>query len=111
MRSALNQDEPSTLASTISSAAENASSKASEIAGGVATASRRALDEASGLARGQGTTSTESGTTEYPAPRNQVYVGNLFFDVTESDLSREMGRFGTVKSVRIIYDGRGLSKG
>jgi len=44
-------------------------------------------------------------------PSNTVYVGNLFFDVTEEDLKREFSRFGTVDNVRIIYDGRGLSKG
>ena len=40
-----------------------------------------------------------------------VYVGNLFFDVTEGDLKREFQQFGTIESVKLIYDGRGLSKG
>ena len=39
------------------------------------------------------------------------YVGNLFYDVKEDDLKREFSRYGTVKRVTIIYDGRGLSKG
>jgi len=38
-------------------------------------------------------------------------VGNLFFDITEDALKTEFEKFGDVKSVRIIYDGRGLSKG
>lgn len=45
------------------------------------------------------------------ATSNQLYIGNLFFDVSEDLIRQTMQRFGTVKSVRIIYDGRGLSKG
>lgn len=48
---------------------------------------------------------------EPPSPKPSVYVGNLFFDVTESDLEKEFARFGTIKSVRLIKDVRGLSKG
>lgn len=44
-------------------------------------------------------------------PTNICYVGNLFFDVTEEDLKREFSRFGHVEFAKIIYDGRGLSKG
>lgn len=44
-------------------------------------------------------------------PKRTVYVGNLFFDVTEDDLSKELSRFGTIKNVRLIRDARGLSKG
>jgi nucleolin len=40
-----------------------------------------------------------------------LYVGNLFFDVTETDLVREFARFGTVNKVKIVRDPRGLSKG
>lgn len=44
-------------------------------------------------------------------PSPNVYVGNLFFDVTENDLQKEFSRFGEIKNVRIIRDARGLSKG
>ena len=44
-------------------------------------------------------------------PTKQLYVGNLFFDVTEDDLRREFSRHGTVTNVRVVYDARGLSKG
>ncbi|ETN36832.1 uncharacterized protein HMPREF1541_07819 [Cyphellophora europaea CBS 101466] len=44
-------------------------------------------------------------------PKPTVYVGNLFFDVTEDDVSRELGRFGQIKHVRLLRDSRGLSKG
>ncbi|KAL2436353.1 hypothetical protein ABEF95_008866 [Exophiala dermatitidis] len=40
-----------------------------------------------------------------------LYVGNLFFDVTETDLVKEMARFGTVTRCKIVRDTRGLSKG
>ena len=44
-------------------------------------------------------------------PKSTIYIGNLFFDVTENDLSKELSRFGTVKKVRLMRDARGLSKG
>ncbi|EXJ78359.1 hypothetical protein A1O3_09520 [Capronia epimyces CBS 606.96] len=40
-----------------------------------------------------------------------LYIGNLFFDVTETDLVKEFARFGTVTSCKIVRDPRGLSKG
>ncbi|EXJ57108.1 hypothetical protein A1O7_07452 [Cladophialophora yegresii CBS 114405] len=40
-----------------------------------------------------------------------LYIGNLFFDVTETDLIKEFARFGTVSKCRIVRDSRGLSKG
>lgn len=40
-----------------------------------------------------------------------IYLGNLFFDVTEDDLSRELARFGTIRKCRLMRDSRGLSKG
>jgi nucleolin len=44
-------------------------------------------------------------------PTNSVYVGNLLFDVADSDLRREFSQFGDIKSVIIATDARGLSKG
>ena len=38
-------------------------------------------------------------------------MGNLAFEVTEEKLKREMEKFGEVQSVRLITDGRGLSRG
>ncbi|EXJ88301.1 hypothetical protein A1O1_05231 [Capronia coronata CBS 617.96] len=40
-----------------------------------------------------------------------LYIGNLFFDVTETDLVKEFARFGTVTRCKIVRDTRGLSKG
>lgn len=44
-------------------------------------------------------------------PKPTVYVGNLFFDVTEDDLKQELGRFGEIEQCRLLRDSRGLSKG
>jgi nucleolin len=44
-------------------------------------------------------------------PTNSVYVGNLLFDVADSDLRREFEQFGNIKGVIIATDARGLSKG
>lgn len=48
---------------------------------------------------------------EPATPKSTVYVGNLFFDVTEHDLAKEFGKFGNIESARLIRDARGLSKG
>lgn len=48
---------------------------------------------------------------EFAKPKETIYVGNLFFDVTENDLMKEVSRFGKVENLRIMRDPRGLSKG
>lgn len=45
------------------------------------------------------------------APSTTLYIGNLYFEVTEAGLRKEFGKYGNVSSVKIVYDGRGLSKG
>jgi hypothetical protein len=44
-------------------------------------------------------------------PSTSLYVGNLYFEVSEATLRKEFERFGDLKSVKILYDARGLSKG
>lgn len=44
-------------------------------------------------------------------PKETIYVGNLFFDVTASDLRTKFEQYGMVESTKIITDMRGLSKG
>jgi RNA recognition motif-containing protein len=44
-------------------------------------------------------------------PCPNIYIGNLLFDVTASDLEREFAEYGTIKSAVIASDARGLSKG
>ncbi|KAH8692205.1 hypothetical protein BGW36DRAFT_280483, partial [Talaromyces proteolyticus] len=44
-------------------------------------------------------------------PKETIYVGNLFFDVTADDLKARMAEYGTVEHAKIVHDARGLSKG
>jgi nucleolin len=44
-------------------------------------------------------------------PNNTIYVGNLYFEVSEDGLQRHFTPFGPIKKTRIVYDHRGLSKG
>lgn len=43
--------------------------------------------------------------------KKTLYIGNLFFDVTEADLVKEFARFGPVAKCKVVRDARGLSKG
>ena len=92
------QENHSTVASAVASAAGTATSKVSD-------AVQSAASTAAGFA-----TSRSSRYSDLPKSPT-VYVGNLFFDVTEDRLKQDFSKFGSVKSTKIIYDGRGLSKG
>jgi RNA recognition motif-containing protein len=46
-----------------------------------------------------------------PPPGLTLYVGNLYYEVTEDQLKRIFSRFGEVKSVKLVMDNRGLSRG
>ncbi|KAJ5306799.1 hypothetical protein PENANT_c003G08153 [Penicillium antarcticum] len=48
---------------------------------------------------------------EQASPKNTVYVGNLFFDVTAEDLRSKFEQFGVVENSVVVHDSRGLSKG
>ena len=50
-------------------------------------------------------------THQVADPKPTIYIGNLFFDVTENDLVKELARFGTIIKCRLMRDSRGLSKG
>jgi hypothetical protein len=43
--------------------------------------------------------------------KETIYVGNLFFDVTQADLMNEFQQFGPIKRAKVITDSKGLSKG
>jgi nucleolin len=55
--------------------------------------------------------STPLGSSPKIEPSATLYVGNLFFEVSEEALERQFAHYGAIKKVRIIYDHRGLSKG
>ncbi|KAB8071431.1 hypothetical protein BDV29DRAFT_179177 [Aspergillus leporis] len=46
-----------------------------------------------------------------PDPKETIYVGNLFYDVTAEDLRKQMEKYGIVEQVAITFDNRGISKG
>ncbi|KAI9847338.1 MAG: hypothetical protein M1830_007393, partial [Pleopsidium flavum] len=124
----VDEDERSTIAAAVSSVSDTVSAQASNAADSVAQSTGSVRESITGTAEafaaGAGLRSPQRdqdqrggafreggrGPPQAPASKS-LYVGNLYFDVTEEDLKKEMERFGTVQSVKIIYDGRGLSKG
>ncbi|KAI9701988.1 MAG: hypothetical protein M1836_001332 [Candelina mexicana] len=106
------QDGHSTVASAISSATSSAASRvssAAETVGEYAESARDSVaDNAQATVAYKGTRTRAHQNTE---PTKTLFVGNLFFDVTEDDLREEAERVGVVKNIKIIYDGRGLSRG
>ena len=111
------QEDQSVIASALSSSTEAVSNTASRAAEAAAASTQtirgHAADAASAAGVGAGTAQAIAGSSsgEGASPSHTLYVGNLFFDVTEDALKKEFQKFGNVNMVRIIYDGRGLSKG
>jgi len=111
------QEDHSTIAAALSSSTETISNTASRAAEAAATSTETvrgyAADAASAVGVGAATAQAIAGRSggEGASPSHTLYVGNLFFDVTEDALKKEFLKFGNVNLVRIIYDGRGLSKG
>ena len=56
---------------------------------------------------------TESATKGSPAPvpGAAIYVGNLYFEVTNEDLKTHFSSYGSVTEVNIVKDMRGVSRG
>ncbi|MCJ1433012.1 hypothetical protein MMC27_002371 [Xylographa pallens] len=111
------QEDQSIVASALSSSNETVSNTASRAAEAAATSTETirgyAADAASAVGVGAATAQAIAGRRggEGSDPAHTLYVGNLFFDITEDTLKKEFQKFGEVNMVRIIYDGRGLSKG
>ena len=94
--------EAQPLAQEIFHRASNTAQSTSEaVAGAASTIS----DKAGSM---MGTRGAQASNT---SPKTTLYAGNLFFDVKEEDLKTAFSKFGPVEKVKIIYDGRGLSKG
>jgi nucleolin len=103
--------ETTTLESAINAASETASDVATSFQGAAesATSAASAASAATGF---RGTGVDRGGPRDLVTePKPTIYVGNLFFDVTENDLVKEMARFGTITKCRLMRDARGLSKG
>jgi nucleolin len=84
---------------------------------GSQSSTQEAVSSSSGAAAGAAATSSTRSPSGFGAaggnisPSATLYVGNLFFEVSEEALERQFGHYGTIKKTRIIYDHRGLSKG
>ncbi|GLA90547.1 hypothetical protein AtubIFM57143_000152 [Aspergillus tubingensis] len=48
---------------------------------------------------------------EPPTPKETVFIGNIFYDVTREDLKKAMEKYGVVEKVVLVLDNRGISKG
>lgn len=105
-------------AETVAEAARDTMASATERmkdgVGRVGDALSRAADRNPSASSAQGspirneptrTPATEGGTS------TNLYIGNLYFEVTGPSLQKEFERFGNVQSAKVITDARGLSKG
>lgn len=104
-------DEPT---STINAAAESVKETISNTVGSFTQTARNFTDRGSQDADRGGAGSdfaSRSSKGTLVEPKSTIYVGNLFFDVTENDLMKELSRFGSITKCRLIRDSRGLSKG
>ena len=100
--------EKSTIEPATNAASETTSDVATSFQGAAASATSAASAETGFGDMGVGRSRPRDSVTE---PKPTIYVGNLFFDVTENDLVKEMARFGTISKCRLMRDARGLSKG
>ncbi|KAF2436480.1 RNA-binding domain-containing protein [Tothia fuscella] len=90
--------------STVSSAQDAVSSMAGAVSGALGGSGSRSSSQARPR-------NDAMGLGPKIEPSATLYVGNLFFEVSEEALERQFAHYGTIKKVRIIYDHRGLSKG
>ena len=113
--SSANGDDQSSLMDAFSSAASQASSATSYVAesvssGAAAAASAvgmRGRDSTSTFERGSASADGASGAR----PNKAVYLGNLYFSVTEEEITSTFSEYGEIENVKIVYDRRGLSRG
>ncbi|OCK93471.1 uncharacterized protein K441DRAFT_661329 [Cenococcum geophilum 1.58] len=101
-------EEQSTIAPAISSAAETVEKRAADTFD-TATQTTEAAD---GAANSTFAFERHSKTFDSAnAPNTTLYIGNLFFEVTDDQLKKVFSRFGAVTKSSIVYDNRGLSRG
>lgn len=112
-------------ASTSTPEAEPAVQQAQEVAEGESSIAAEAAETAAAAASSAQSTTRRSSPPRFPdpdapsastdfstpQPSRILYIGNLFFEVTASQLEAEFGRFGAITNSRIVTDPRGLSKG
>jgi nucleolin len=116
----VDEASPSSNASTAYESGDEPRSKFNDAVDAVKETFSSAADGASNIARnvtGMGRNANASSDrprvsdASFTEPKSTIYIGNLFFDVTENDLMKELSRFGNIIKCRLIRDSRGLSKG
>ena len=70
-----------------------------------------ALGAAAGFAAGGEQRERRRFNVPAAPPSQELYVGNLFFQVTEDQLHRVFSRFGAVEQVKLIKDPTGRPRG
>ena len=114
VENAIHEDNAAAGADGVSSAAIADAEPAAADAAPAVTATEDDVGESFAAATSS-TAASPQGTPRdrFPvnSPKSTVYVGNLFFDITDNDLQQEFSRFGKVQTVRLMRDTRGLSKG
>jgi len=108
-----NDKETSTVGDAIDSIKETVTSAATAAWDAVAPESVRSDRGGDRYDRGgdRGGDRRQREPTMEAEPSNNLYVGNLYFEVSEDTLKQEFEKYGALERVKIIYDGRGLSKG
>ncbi|KAL9623176.1 MAG: hypothetical protein Q9160_002491 [Pyrenula sp. 1 TL-2023] len=92
-------------------AVETVQEKARDAASTVSNAASVAASAASSSMRPGSETQTISDYSTSFDPKPTIYIGNLFFDVTENDLVKAFSQYGKIVRSRLVRDARGLSKG
>lgn len=113
--SSADADDQSSLMDAISSAASQTSSASSYVAESVSSGAAAAAsavgmggsDSTSMFERGGASADGASGAR----PNKAVYLGNLYFSVTEEEITSTFSEYGEILNVKIVYDRRGLSRG
>lgn len=72
---------------------------------------RSGFDAVRDAATGRSSGRTERAPSAPASPNPQIYIGNLLFETSRETIEETFAPFGAVKSVRLITDPRGLSKG
>ncbi|KAF2773443.1 RNA-binding domain-containing protein [Teratosphaeria nubilosa] len=100
---------------TASAAAQSVQETASSAAESVKDAFRHtiapAASTASAAAASQALPRRRDSGQRFNTPNKILYVGNLFFEVTASQIENEFAKLGEVTNSRVVTDSRGLSKG
>ncbi|CAK4031519.1 RNA-binding domain-containing [Lecanosticta acicola] len=104
------QEKAQEAAEGTQSTASNVAEKAQEAVSGAAQSIQNAASQVAQQARDR-FPPRDALNPGSPESGKILYVGNLFFEVTTSQLESEFARFGQITNVRIVTDSRGMSKG